>query len=88
VPNAIRFHQTGGPELLQWEEVELGEPGEGQARVRQTAVGQNSRIALRRTNSFRLLPAGSVCRWADDHRLAAWARMWWMRGVDRLCKMG
>jgi NADPH2:quinone reductase len=33
--------RTGGPEVLQWEEVSVGEPGEGQARVRHTAIGVN-----------------------------------------------
>jgi NADPH2:quinone reductase len=39
--HAIRFHQTGGPEVLKWEEVELGKPGAGEVRVRHTAVGLN-----------------------------------------------
>ena len=39
--HAIRFHKTGGPEVLQWEEVEIGKPGPGEARVRHTAVGLN-----------------------------------------------
>jgi NADPH:quinone reductase len=39
--HAIRFHKTGGPEALQWEEVEVGRPGPGEARVRNTAVGLN-----------------------------------------------
>jgi len=39
--HAIRFHKTGGPEVLQWEEVQLGKPGPGEARVRNTAVGLN-----------------------------------------------
>ncbi|MDX1512966.1 MAG: quinone oxidoreductase [Gammaproteobacteria bacterium] len=38
---AIRIHQTGGPEVLKWEDVEVGEPGEGEIRVRHTAVGLN-----------------------------------------------
>lgn len=38
---AIRIHQTGGPEMLRWETVELGEPGAGQVLLRQTAVGLN-----------------------------------------------
>jgi len=41
MPKAIRLHKTGGPEVLRWEAVEVGEPGEGQARVRHTAVGVN-----------------------------------------------
>jgi NADPH:quinone reductase len=38
---AIRIHQTGGPEVLRWEDVEVGSPGPGEARLRQTAVGLN-----------------------------------------------
>ncbi|OWK34441.1 Quinone oxidoreductase [Fimbriiglobus ruber] len=41
MPKAIRIHTTGGPEVLKWEDVEVGEPGPGQARVRHTAVGVN-----------------------------------------------
>jgi NADPH2:quinone reductase len=41
VTHAIRFHKTGGPEVLQWEEVQVGRPGPGEARVRNTAVGLN-----------------------------------------------
>src|SRR5271154_2470411 len=37
----IRFHKTGGPEVLVWEEVQLGKPGPGEARIRHTAVGMN-----------------------------------------------
>jgi NADPH2:quinone reductase len=38
---AIRFHQTGGPEVLKLESVDVGEPGPGQARVRHTFVAVN-----------------------------------------------
>jgi NADPH2:quinone reductase len=41
MPHAIRFHQTGGPEVLVWEEIEVDDPGPGEARVRHTAVGLN-----------------------------------------------
>jgi NADPH:quinone reductase len=41
MPKAIRITETGGPEVLRWVNVEVGEPGEGQARVRHTAVGVN-----------------------------------------------
>jgi NADPH2:quinone reductase len=48
---AIRVHKAGGPEVLQWEDVTVGEPGLGEARVRHDAVGLNyidvyQRIAL------------------------------------------
>ncbi len=38
---AIRIHQTGGPEVLCWEDTDVGEPGKGQVRLRQTACGLN-----------------------------------------------
>jgi NADPH:quinone reductase len=41
MPHAIRFHKTGGPEVLQWEEVPVGDPGPGEARIRLKAVGLN-----------------------------------------------
>jgi NADPH:quinone reductase len=39
--HAIRFYETGGPKVLRWEKVEVGEPGPGDARVRHTAIGLN-----------------------------------------------
>ena len=41
MPKAIRIHQTGGPEVLQWEEVEVPVPSAGEVQLRQTAVGLN-----------------------------------------------
>jgi NADPH2:quinone reductase len=41
MPHAIRVHETGGPEVLKWEEVEVGEPARGQIRLRQEAAGLN-----------------------------------------------
>ena len=38
---AIRFYETGGPEVLKLEHLELGEPGAGQARVRHTGIAVN-----------------------------------------------
>jgi NADPH:quinone reductase len=39
--HAIRVHRYGGPEVLHFEEVEVGDPGPGQVRIRQAAVGLN-----------------------------------------------
>lgn len=41
MPHVIRIHQNGGPEQLRWEEVAVGEPGPGEVRVRNTAIGLN-----------------------------------------------
>ena len=38
---AVRFYQTGAPEVLRYEDVEVGEPGPGQVRLRHVAVGLN-----------------------------------------------
>jgi NADPH:quinone reductase len=41
MPHAIRFQKTGGPEVLAWEQVEVGKPGPAEAKIRHTAVGLN-----------------------------------------------
>jgi NADPH2:quinone reductase len=38
---AIRIHATGGPEVLKWEDIEVGDPGTGQVRLQQSACGLN-----------------------------------------------
>ena len=52
------MHEKGGPEVLRWEEVAIGDPGPGQARVRHTAVGVNFIDTYHRTGLYPLpLPA-------------------------------
>ncbi len=41
MPHVIRIHQNGGPEQMRWEEVTVGDPGPGEVRVRNTAIGLN-----------------------------------------------
>ena len=41
MPKAIRIHRTGGPDAMQWEDVEVGAPGPGEIRIRHEAVGLN-----------------------------------------------
>jgi len=56
---AIRIHQPGGPEALRLEDLTLGAPGVGEARVRQTAIGVNYVDVYHRTGLYPLpLPAG------------------------------
>ena len=38
---AIVVHEHGGPEVLKWEDVEVGDPGPGEALIRHTAIGLN-----------------------------------------------
>ncbi|MEZ5565757.1 MAG: quinone oxidoreductase [Gammaproteobacteria bacterium] len=56
---AIRIHHFGGPEVLQWEAVDLAAPESGEVRVRQTAVGLNFIDTYHRSGLYPLnLPAG------------------------------
>ena len=50
--HAIRVHQHGGPEALSWDEITLPEPGPGQVRLRQTAVGLNFIDVYHRTGLY------------------------------------
>jgi NADPH2:quinone reductase len=57
--HVIRFHQTGGPEVLRWEEVALPAPGVGEARIRHLAVGLNFVDIYHRSGLYPLpLPSG------------------------------
>jgi NADPH2:quinone reductase len=56
---AIRIHQTGGPEVMRWEELAVGDPEPGQARVRHEAVGLNYIDTYQRSGLYPLpLPSG------------------------------
>jgi NADPH2:quinone reductase len=56
--HAIRIHQTGGPEVMRWDQVEVGDPGPGQVRIRQTACGLNYIDTYQRSGMYPLpLPA-------------------------------
>lgn len=54
MPHAIMINQTGGPEVLQWCEVEPGSPGPGQVRLQQSAVGLNFIDVYHRTGLYPL----------------------------------
>jgi NADPH2:quinone reductase len=51
--HAIRIHETGGRDVLKWEEVEVGEPGPGQVRIRQEAAGLNFIDVYHRTGLYK-----------------------------------
>ncbi|MFD5396885.1 quinone oxidoreductase family protein [Streptomyces sp. NPDC127097] len=57
--HAIRFHETGGPDVLRREQVTVGHPGPGQVRVRHEAIGLNFADTYFRTGLYPApLPAG------------------------------
>ena len=51
---AIRIHETGGPEVLRWEEVPVGKPGHGEVLLKHTAVGLNFIDIYQRTGLYPL----------------------------------
>jgi NADPH2:quinone reductase len=59
MPKAIRFHETGGPEVLRFEDIEVGKPAPGEAQVRHTAIGLNFIEVYDRTGLYPTpLPSG------------------------------
>jgi NADPH2:quinone reductase len=59
MPHAIRVDAPGGPDAMKWEEVAVGDPGPGEARVRHTAVGVNYIDTYHRSGLYKLpLPTG------------------------------
>ena len=55
---AVRYHQQGGPEVLQIDDVAVGDPGPGQVRIRHTAIGVNFVDTYQRSGLYPMqLPA-------------------------------
>ena len=82
--HAIRFHATGGPEVLKYEEVPVGEPGPGEARIRNTAIGVNYIDTYHRSGLYPLpLPSG-VGTEAAGVVEAVGANVDWVKPGDRV----
>ena len=59
MPYAIRIHENGGAEKMRWEEMDVGDPGPGEVRVRNTAVGLNYIDTYHRSGLYQLpMPSG------------------------------
>jgi NADPH2:quinone reductase len=86
--HAIRIHANGGPEVLQWEEVAVGNPGPGEARVRHTAVGVNYIDTYHRGGLYKLaLPSGLGTEAAGTVE-AVGAGVDWVKPGDRVAYCG
>jgi NADPH2:quinone reductase len=76
MPHAMQIRRTGGPEVLNWTPIEVGEPGSGQVRLRQAAAGLNYIDVYHRTGYYsqplpfipRLEGAGTVEAIGQDVR--------------------
>ncbi len=60
MPKAMRIHSYGGPEVMQWEDVEVGDPGPGEIKVRHRAVGLNYIDVYHRTGLYPVDPLPAV----------------------------
>src|SRR6266568_3015848 len=59
MPKAIRIQQQGGPEVLKWEDVQVGDPGPGEVRARHKACGLNFLDVYQRSGLYKIpLPSG------------------------------
>jgi NADPH:quinone reductase len=52
--HAIRIHEHGGPEMMKWETVEVGDPGSGEVRIKHTAIGLNYIDTYHRTGLYKI----------------------------------
>ena len=56
---AIRFYETGSPEVMKYEDIDVGEPAAGQVRLRHEAVGLNYADTYFRNGTYQIpLPNG------------------------------
>ncbi len=58
--HAIRIHEHGGPEVMKWESIEVGAPGENEARIRHTAVGLNYIDTYHRSGMYKIALPGVI----------------------------
>ena len=65
---AMIMHEAGGPQVLRRETVTVGEPGPGQVRLKQTAIGVNFHDIYVRSGLYRTLPG-----------IPGWTPAWWKR---------
>lgn len=85
---AIRFHATGGPEVLQAEDVALAEPGPGEARVRHHAIGLNFIDIYQRSGLYKVaLPSGAGSEGAGVVE-AVGEGVSWVKPGDRVAYAG
>ncbi len=82
--HAIRFHTNGGPEVLTWEEVAVGDPGPGEARVRHSAIGVNYVDTYHRSGLYKLPLPSAIGNEAAGVVEAVGAGVDWVKPGDRV----
>jgi NADPH2:quinone reductase len=86
--HAIRLHKTGGPEVLVYEEITVGDPGPGEARLRQTAIGVNYIDTYHRSGLYSLQLPTSIGQEGAGVVEAVGPGVTWLRKGDRVAYCG
>ena len=85
---AVRYHKQGGPEVLQVDDVQVGDPGPGQVRIRHTAIGVNFVDTYQRSGLYPMqLPATAGNEGAGVVE-AVGAGVADLKAGDRICYTG
>jgi NADPH2:quinone reductase len=85
---AVRYHQQGGPEVLQVDDVQVGEPGQGQIRIKHRAIGVNFVDTYQRSGLYPMqLPAVAGNEGAGVVE-AVGAGVTDLKAGDRICYTG
>ena len=88
MPRAIRINAPGGPEVMRWEEVAVGDPGPGEVRIRHTAVGVNYIDTYHRSGLYKLpMPSGLGSEGAGTIE-ATGSGVDWVKAGDRVAYCG
>ncbi len=86
--HAVRMHATGGPEVMNYEEVALGAPGPGEARVRHTAIGLNYIDTYHRSGLYPLSMPSGLGLEAAGILAAVGPGVTWVKAGDRVAYSG
>lgn len=86
--HAMRIHTTGGPEVLTWDEVAVGDPGPGEARVRHTAVGVNYIDTYHRSGLYKVALPSGIGGEAAGVVVAVGSGVDWVKAGDRVAYAG
>ena len=88
MPKAIRFHKPGGPEVLVYEDVSVGNPGPDEARVKNNAIGLNFIDTYHRSGLYPLTMPSGVGLEAAGVVEAVGSNVTWVKAGDRVAYAG
>jgi NADPH2:quinone reductase len=85
---AVRYHKQGGPEVLQLDDVQVGDPGQGQIRIKHTAIGVNFVDTYQRSGLYPMQLPATAGNEAAGVVEAVGAGVTDLKAGDRICYTG